>query len=94
MLTVVDEGVVAKSGRDDLGPSDRRNQEDRHHGNRSKRVSARRGAILTWAVNVRSPSGIDLNAVGVILMICGALGVVLSLAFWSSWGAFGDRRTL
>ena len=52
------------------------------------------GAILTWAVEVSSPSGIDLNAIGVILMICGALGVVLSLAFWSSWGGFGDRRTI
>ena len=53
------------------------------------------GAILTWAVNAEV-SGVDINAVGVILMIVGALGLVLSLIFWSSWGgpaAFsGDRR--
>jgi hypothetical protein len=52
------------------------------------------GAILTWAVHVTNPSGIDLHTVGVILMVCGALGMVLSLAFWSSWGGFGGGRTV
>ena len=52
------------------------------------------GAILTWAVQVSDPSGLDLNTIGVILMVCGALGLVLSLAFWSSWGGFGGRRTV
>jgi len=52
------------------------------------------GAILTWAVHVANPSGIDLHTGGVILMICGALGMVLSLAFWSSWGGFGGRGTI
>jgi hypothetical protein len=52
------------------------------------------GAILTWAVQLASPSGVDLHAIGVILMICGALGLVLSLVFWSSWGGFGGRRTV
>jgi Domain of unknown function (DUF6458) len=46
------------------------------------------GAILTWALNA-SVSGIDLNAVGVILMIVGAIGVVLSVIFWSTIGAYG-----
>jgi hypothetical protein len=36
-------------------------------------------------------SGLDINAVGVILMIVGALGLVVSLVFWSSWGGFGSR---
>ena len=52
------------------------------------------GAILTWAVNVTDPSGLDLNTVGVILMICGALGLVLSMVFWGSWGGFGGHRTV
>ena len=47
------------------------------------------GAVLTWAVSAEV-SGVDLTAVGVILMIVGALGLVLSLVFWSSWGGFGD----
>ena len=49
------------------------------------------GAILTWAVNA-SVSGLDLSAVGVILLIVGLLGLVLSLIFWSTWGGFGQRR--
>ena len=49
------------------------------------------GAILTWAVSAET-SGIDLNTVGVILMVVGALGLVLSLVFWSSWGGFGTHR--
>jgi len=49
------------------------------------------GAILTWAVSAET-SGIDLNTVGVILMVVGAIGLVLSLVFWSSWGGTGTRR--
>ena len=48
------------------------------------------GAILTWAVNA-TVSGLDVNAVGVILMVVGAIGLVLSLMFWSSFGGFGSR---
>jgi hypothetical protein len=52
------------------------------------------GAILTWAVNA-SVSGLELDTIGVILMIVGALGLVLSMIFWSSWGGFRSegRRT-
>jgi hypothetical protein len=51
------------------------------------------GAILTWAVET-SVSGLDVNAVGVILMIVGLVGLVLSLAFWSTWWGPGYfRRT-
>jgi hypothetical protein len=50
------------------------------------------GAILTWAVNV-STSGVNINTVGVILMVAGALGLLLSLVFWSSWGAWGPWRS-
>jgi hypothetical protein len=49
------------------------------------------GAILTWAVSAET-SGIDLTTVGVILMIVGAVGLLLSLVFWSSWGGFGTHR--
>ena len=37
-------------------------------------------------------AGIDINTVGVILMIVGAAGLVLSLIFWSTWGGFNPRR--
>jgi hypothetical protein len=49
------------------------------------------GAILAFAVNVESDA-IDLDTIGVILMIVGALGGVLSMMFWSSWGGWGNRR--
>ena len=49
------------------------------------------GAILTWAVNA-TVSGVDINAIGVILMIVGAVGLLLSLMFWSSWGGYGVAR--
>src|SRR5207344_3359683 len=43
------------------------------------------GAILTWGVNA-TVSGLELQTIGVILMVVGALGLVLSMIFWSSWG--------
>jgi hypothetical protein len=52
------------------------------------------GAILTWAVSA-TVSGLDINTVGVILLIVGAIGLVLSMVFWSSWGGVSGahRRT-
>jgi len=44
------------------------------------------GAILDFAVDVQT-SGFNLNTIGVILMIVGAVGLLLSLIFWGSWGA-------
>jgi hypothetical protein len=52
------------------------------------------GAILVWAVDV-TVSGVELVTIGWILLIVGAVGVLLSLIFWSSWGGWGhpaDRR--
>lgn len=50
------------------------------------------GAILTWGVTAEA-EGLDVNAIGVILLIVGLLGLVLSLIFWSSWGGFHRRAT-
>ena len=46
------------------------------------------GAILRFAVTVAA-TGVNLHAVGDILMIVGIIGAVLSLIFWSSWGGWG-----
>ena len=48
------------------------------------------GAVLAWAVDAEV-SGIDVQAAGVILVVVGAIGLVVSLVFWSSWGGFGNR---
>jgi hypothetical protein len=54
------------------------------------------GAILIWGVT-GEVSGIDVDAIGVILLVVGALGLLLSMIFWSSWGGPGywssRRRT-
>ena len=52
------------------------------------------GAILTWAVNAEV-SGLEIQTIGVILLVVGIIGFLLSLLFWSSWGGpgyFGRRR--
>lgn len=48
------------------------------------------GAILTWAVSAEV-SGVDIQTIGVILLIVGIAGALLSLVFWSSWGGVGGR---
>ena len=48
------------------------------------------GAVLTWGVTAEA-EGLDVNAIGVILLIVGLLGLVLSMIFWSSWGGFHRR---
>jgi hypothetical protein len=49
------------------------------------------GAILRFAVTTTT-KGVNIQTVGDILMIVGALGILLSLLFWNSWGGFGGRR--
>ena len=54
------------------------------------------GAILAWAVNASS-SAFNVHTVGYILLAVGIVGLLLSVAFWSSWGGPGaiyrSRRT-
>ena len=50
------------------------------------------GAIITFAINVSSSSAFNLHTIGIILLVVGAIGVVLSMIFWSSWGGFGGNR--
>ena len=54
------------------------------------------GAILRFATTVAS-SNFNIHTIGVILMVVGVVGFVVSLLFWSSWGGFGGmsrRRTV
>lgn len=53
------------------------------------------GAILVWGVNAES-TDFNVDAVGVILMVVGFVGFILSLMMWRSWwgpGALTSRRT-
>jgi hypothetical protein len=42
------------------------------------------GAILVWGVT-EEPSGLDLDAIGIILIVIGIVGFVLSMLMWRSW---------
>jgi hypothetical protein len=46
------------------------------------------GLILALAVNTHV-SGVDINTIGWIVTIVGAVGLVLSMIFWSSWAGPG-----
>ena len=52
------------------------------------------GLVLALAVNA-DVSGLDISTIGWILAIVGAVGLVLSMIFWSSWagpGYWSSRR--
>jgi hypothetical protein len=51
------------------------------------------GAILRWAVTATT-SGVNLQTVGMILLVVGIIGAVLSLLNWSTWGGIGSRTTV
>lgn len=45
------------------------------------------GAILAWGVNVDNAEGFNINTIGVILVIAGAIGLAVTLAVFG-----GGRR--
>ena len=51
------------------------------------------GAILVWGVSAEA-EGLNVDAIGVILMIVGFVGFLISLVFWSEWSPVyrGTRR--
>ena len=51
------------------------------------------GAILAFAVDVDA-DGFNLDTVGVILMIVGAIGLLMSMLFWSDWAPARRRRVV
>lgn len=59
------------------------------------------GAILKWAVTVDNPDGFNINTAGVILMVVGAVGLVISAIYYMSrrktnvvtQGTVGGRQT-
>jgi len=51
------------------------------------------GAVLAFAVSATG-HGFNIHTIGIILLVVGAIGAVLSMVFWSSWGGVGgERRT-
>jgi len=50
------------------------------------------GAILDFAVKLQNSHGFNINRIGLILMIVGILGLIISFFYWGSWGGFGTYR--
>jgi hypothetical protein len=52
------------------------------------------GAILVWGVSAEA-EGLNVDAIGVILMIVGLVGGLLSMILWTEWSPVyrGRRRT-
>ena len=50
------------------------------------------GAIMAWAVTANA-TGFSVHTVGIILMVVGAVGLVLSIVFWLSWGGFSGATS-
>jgi hypothetical protein len=51
------------------------------------------GAILAFAVDQPANAGVNLDAVGVILMIVGMVGIVISMLYWGSIGTWFPGRS-
>jgi hypothetical protein len=51
------------------------------------------GAILYFAVDA-DISGLEISTVGIILMIVGVIGLLISLFMLSSWRRGGDRTVV
>jgi hypothetical protein len=52
-------------------------------------------SLLLIAAGAIVIAATTFNTIGWILLIVGAIGILLSLIFWSAWGGFGGagRRT-
>jgi hypothetical protein len=49
---------------------------------------------LTFAVDVNSSGRFNIDTVGIILMVGGLLGLLVSALFWSSFSPWSRRRTV
>jgi len=54
------------------------------------------GAVMRFAVTVKG-HGFNVHTTGVILIVIGIIGAIMSIVYWASWGGFGHngvgRRT-
>lgn len=51
------------------------------------------GAVLEFAITASTTgSPVDIGTVGIILMVVGGLGLLMSLLFWGSWGGWTPSR--
>jgi hypothetical protein len=46
------------------------------------------GAVMRFAVSAQA-QGFNVHTTGMVLMVMGVIGALLSIGFWASWGGFG-----
>ena len=46
------------------------------------------GAIMRFAVSAQG-QGFNVRTTGMVLLVVGVIGALLSIGFWASWGGFG-----
>lgn len=51
------------------------------------------GAVMRYAIIVQSPD-FSVRTVGMILLIVGIIGVIISGVFWGTWGGVRRKRTI
>lgn len=51
------------------------------------------GAIMRFAVTTEG-NGFNVGTTGMVLMVVGVIGAVLSIAFWASWGGFRHQTAV
>ncbi len=51
------------------------------------------GAVMRFAVTAKG-HGFNVHTTGMVLLVVGVIGAVVSIAFWASWGGFGRRTTV
>ena len=49
-------------------------------------------SLILIAIGAVIIAATTFNTIGWILLAVGALGILLSLVFWSAWGGFGGAR--
>jgi hypothetical protein len=49
-------------------------------------------SLILIAIGAVLVAATTFNTIGWILLIVGAIGILLSLVFWSAWGGFGGAR--
>ena len=53
------------------------------------------GAVMTFALDVNADGGVNIDTIGIILMVVGALGLLVSMTVLSSWsGRRGDTTVI
>ncbi len=52
------------------------------------------GAVLTFAIDVESSSGFNINTIGIILMVVGAIGLLVTMFVFGSHRDTGAGGTI